>query len=88
MNTEEMMQFEEDFSSSFWNNDELMRMIESDFERLNAMAGKTYSLRDEQITVEGMIFPGFDEAEFVCRLSDEIRINIPIAMMNEAILID
>lgn len=88
MNTEEMMQFEEDFSSSFWNNDELMRMIESDFERLNAMVGKTYSLRDEQITVEEMIFPGFDEAEFVCRLSDEIGINIPIAMMNEAILID
>jgi len=52
------------------------------------MVGKTYSLRDEQITVEGMIFPGFDEAEFVCRLVDEIRINIHIAMMSEAILID
>ena len=88
MNTEEILQFEEDFPSSFWNNDELMRMIESDFERLNAMVGKTFSLREERITVEGMIFPGFDEAEFVCRLVDEIRINIPIAMMSEAILID
>ena len=88
MTVEEILQIEEEFPSSFWNNDELMRMIETDFDRLNAMVGKTYSLREERITVEGMVFPGFDEAEFVCRLEDEIIISVPIAVMDEAIQLD
>ena len=62
----------------FWHYDEVMQMIENDFERLKSRVGKTYHIRSMDMTVIDLVFPSFDEAEYVCRLSDDAIWSEPV----------